>query len=304
MRQRLHVNQTITRRGILLAGGTGSRLHPITLGTSKQLLPVYNKPMIYYSLSVLILAGINEVLIICRQLDLPAIKRLFGNGDHLGMTIQYAVQNEPNGIAEAFIIGETFLDAAPVALILGDNLFYGGGFGDTLKRTASQESDSAILFGCPVQDPQRYGVAEVTSDGVVVSIEEKPQAPKSNVAVTGLYFYPNDVVKYARELKPSARGELEITDLNTRFLTEGRLQLESLGRGFAWLDMGTHGSLLEAAQFIESIENRQQYKIGCVEEAAFLNGWISGPQLKDLASKMPSGSYAEYLLEIAKASKT
>ncbi len=283
-------------KGILLAGGTGSRLFPITKGVSKQLLPVYDKPMIYYPLSVLILSGIKEVLLISTPLDVNSYKRLLGSGIQWGIKIDYKIQEEPKGLAEAFIIGEEFIDEDPVCLILGDNIFYGDTLSLKLKNCISISKNKASVFGYHVEDPERYGVISFDKKGNVISIEEKPKYPKSNYAVVGLYFYPNSVIEIAKKIKPSPRGELEITDINQSYLESGNLHVESLGRGYAWLDTGTHESLLEASQFIETIEKRQGLKIGCLEEIAFQKGNISKNELLVQAKKLQGTSYGDYLL--------
>lgn len=285
-------------RGIILAGGAGTRLYPITRSISKQIIPVYDKPMIYYPLSVLMLAGIREILIISTPADIGLYKELFGNGHQLGLKIEYKVQPSPDGLAQAFILGEEFIGNENVCLILGDNLFYGYNFSPILEE-AAQLDDGAIVFGYFVNDPQRYGVVEFGTDNKVISIEEKPQQPKSNYAVTGLYFYSNDVVGKAKMLKPSARGELEITDLNKLYLNENRLNVKLLGRGFAWLDTGTHDSLLQASNFIATIEQRQGLKVSCIEEIAFKKGFISREELIELAKPLSKNQYGEYLLRIA-----
>ena len=285
------------RRGIVLAGGAGSRLHPLTLAVSKQLLPVWDKPMIYYPLSVLMLAGIREILIITTPEDQPAFQRLLGDGAWLGIELQWVAQPTPDGLAQAFVLGERFLRAEPSALILGDNIFYGAGFSAQLKRAVTREA-GATIFGYPVSDPQRYGVAEIGAEGRVVSLEEKPAQPRSNLAVTGLYFYDGRASALAGELKPSPRGELEITDLNRAYLEAGELNLEMLGRGFAWLDTGTHQSLIEAGEFVRTIEHRQGLRIGCLEEIAFNQGWIDAEQLMKHAATSKS-PYATYLRQIA-----
>jgi glucose-1-phosphate thymidylyltransferase len=287
------------RKGIILAGGAGTRLHPLTSVVSKQLLPVYDKPMIYYPLSVLMLAGIREVLIITTPEDRAAFERLLGDGSRLGMTLKYAVQPSPDGLAQAFIIGEEFLDGAPSAMILGDNIFYGSGFGDTLKAVSSQ-NDGATVFGYRVLDPHRYGIVEFDSDGKVLSLEEKPTSPKSNFAVTGLYFYDGDASRLAHEVRPSERGELEITALNNLYLEAGRLNVKLLSRGFAWLDTGTHESLIQAGEFVRTLEARQALRVGCIEEIAFSRGWIDRDQLLELAREFPKNPYCQYLAHIAR----
>ena len=287
-------------KGIILAGGSGTRLYPITKSISKQIIPVYDKPMIYYPLSVLLLAGIREILIISTPRDLILYKDLLGNGSQLGLRIEYAEQPSPDGIAQAFIIGEEFIGNSNVCLILGDNIFYGYGLGNILLDSAKTE-DGGKVFGYYVQDPERYGVVEFNSDMQVVSLEEKPQKPKSNYAVTGLYFYDNSVVKKAKSLKPSARGELEITDLNKLYLDQGKLKVQLLGRGMAWLDTGTHDSLLQASNFIATIEQRQGLKISCLEEIAYLRGFIDNEQLRKLAKPLKKSQYGQYLMKVASA---
>ena len=284
-------------KGIILAGGSGTRLYPITKCISKQLLPVYDKPMIYYPLSVLMLAGIMEILIISTPQDIDKYEQLLGSGEDFGMKFHYAVQPKPEGIAQAFIIAEEFINQERVALILGDNIFFGQGFTPLLQKVASREK-GATVFGYNVKDPHRFGVVEFDEQKNVLSIEEKPQNPKSNFSVTGLYFYDKNVVRIAKELKPSARGELEITDLNKIYLEEGELKVELLGRGFAWLDTGTHEALLEASHFIETIEKRQGFKIACIEEIAYTMHYINKEKLLDLAQAMGKSSYSDYLLTL------
>lgn len=289
-------------KGIVLAGGSGTRLYPITKGVSKQLLPVYDKPMVYHPISVLMLAGIRDILIISTPQDMPGFQRLLGDGSDFGVNFQYAVQPSPDGLAQAFIIGKDFIGDDSVCLVLGDNIFYGSGFTSKLKeavRTA-QEDSKATVFGYWVSDPERYGVAEFDQDGNCLSIEEKPAQPKSNYAVVGLYFYPNKVVNVAQTIKPSARGELEITTVNQRFLSDGELKVQLLGRGFAWLDTGTHDSLSEASTFVEVLEKRQGLKIGCLEAIAFRNGWIDADKLIEVAQPMIKNQYGQYLVKLAK----
>jgi glucose-1-phosphate thymidylyltransferase len=287
-------------KGIVLAGGSGTRLYPITKGVSKQLLPVYDKPMIYYPISVLMLAGIREILIISTPHDLPGFKRLLGDGSDYGVKFEYAEQPSPDGLAQAFIIGKDFIGDDAACLVLGDNIFHGAGFTAKLNEAvrAAEEDAKATVFGYWVNDPERYGVAEFDKDGNCLSIEEKPQNPKSNYAVVGLYFYPNKVVKVAHEIKPSARGELEITTVNQRFLEDGELKIQLLGRGFAWLDTGTHDSLAEAGSYIETIEKRQGLKVACLEGVAYRKGWISKDKMQDLAKPMLKNPYGQYLLKV------
>lgn len=284
-------------KGILLAGGSGTRLYPITKGVSKQLLPIYDKPMIYYPLSVLMLAGIRDILLISTPEDISGYQRLLGDGSDFGITISYAVQPSPDGLAQAFIIGEEFIGKNSVCLVLGDNIFYGQGFGPML-RTAAARCNGATVFGYQVKDPERFGVVEFDENKRAISIEEKPQKPKSHYAVTGLYFYDNDVVQIAKQVKPSHRGELEITCINQAYMQRGDLNVELLGRGFAWLDTGTHESLLEAGLFVETIEKRQGYKIACLEEIAFTNGWLSSNDLKRIGQSLIKNSYGQYLLSL------
>ena len=288
-----------SRKGIILAGGSGTRLYPITQGVSKQLLPVYDKPMIYYPLSVLMLAGIREVLIINTPHEQALFQNLLGDGSQWGMDIRYAVQPSPDGLAQAYLIGRDFVAGQPSCLVLGDNIFHGHGLTATLKR-ADARSEGATVFGYWVHDPERYGVADFDADGKVIGLEEKPAKPRSNYAVTGLYFYDGKASDYAAELKPSPRGELEITDLNKRYLKDGQLYLEQLGRGYAWLDTGTHQSLLEASTFIETIEARQGLRVCCPEEIAFGNGWIDVAALEKLAAPLAKNGYGQYLLDLAR----
>ena len=287
-------------KGIVLAGGSGTRLYPITKGVSKQLLPIFDKPMIYYPISVLMLAGIRDILIISTPHDRPGFQRLLGDGSDYGVNFTYAEQPSPDGLAQAFIIGEEFIGDDSACMVLGDNIFHGNGFIELLRDAVrfAEEDSKATVFGYWVSDPQRYGVAEFDSEGNCLSIEEKPAEPKSNYAVTGLYFYPNRVVDIAKNVKPSARGELEITTVNQRFLEDGQLKVQTLGRGFAWLDTGTHDSLSEASTFIEVIEKRQGLKIACLEEIAYRNGWITADRVRELAQPMSKNQYGQYLLNL------
>ncbi len=288
-------------KGIILAGGSGTRLYPVTKVASKQLMPIYDKPMVYYPLSTLMLAGIKEILVISTPEDTPKYEYLLGDGSQLGMSISYKVQPSPDGLAQAFILGDEFIGDDNVCLILGDNVFYGGQLPERLQKSVQtvESTQNAVVFGYYVNDPERYGVVEFDSEGQAVSIEEKPSTPKSNYAVSGLYFYPNDVVTVAKEQKPSPRGELEITDVNKTYLDQDRLKVEQMGRGYAWLDTGTHDSLLEAAQFVQTLEKRQGMKISCIEEIAFRMGYIDKTQLISLGNEMANNQYGQYLLKIS-----
>lgn len=289
-------------KGIILAGGSGTRLYPITKGVSKQLLPIYDKPMVYYPLSVLMLAGIRDILLISTPEDIAGFQRLLGDGSEFGINLQYAVQPSPDGLAQAFIIGEEFIGKDPVCLVLGDNIFYGQGFSPMLRAAASRAT-GATVFGYQVKDPERFGVVEFDLQKRAISIEEKPSKPKSHFAVTGLYFYDNDVIEIAKNVKPSERGELEISCINSAYLERGDLNVEVLGRGFAWLDTGTHESLLEAGLFVETIEKRQGYKIACLEEIAFNNGWLDAASLQRIGQALSKNSYGQYLLSLVNEAK-
>ena len=288
---------TITTKGIILAGGSGTRLYPITKGVSKQLLPIYDKPMVYYPLSVLMLAGIREVLIISTPEDIDGFKRLLGDGSQFGITLSYAIQPSPDGLAQAFIIGEKFIGKSNVCLVLGDNIFYGQGFTPMLREAIARKK-GATVFGYQVKDPERFGVVEFDDKKCAISLEEKPKQPKSNFAVTGLYFYDNDVIQIAKQVKPSERGELDITTVNQMYLERGDLNVELLGRGFAWLDTGTHESLLVAAHFVETVQNRQGYKVACLEEIALNNGWLSNEQVLEIGQSMSKNDYGQYLISL------
>lgn len=304
VRMRLQTIEYDVMKGIVLAGGSGTRLYPITKGVSKQLIPIFDKPMVYYPISVLMQAGIREILIISTPSDLPAFRRLLGDGSDFGVEFSYAEQPSPDGLAQAFIISEEFIGDDCACLVLGDNIFHGSGFGEMLVEAvkAAEEEGKATVFGYRVSDPQRYGVAEFDADGNCLSIEEKPEHPKSNYAVTGLYFYPNSVVEIAKSIRPSARGELEITTVNQRFLEEGKLKVQTLGQGFAWLDTGTHDSLAEASIYIEAIEKRQGVKVACLEALAYGKGWIDAEKMRELAAPMLKNQYGQYLMKVVEES--
>lgn len=291
------MNLGMNTKGIILAGGSGTRLYPITKGVSKQLLPIYDKPMVYYPLSVLMLAGIQDILIISTPDDIEGFKRLLGDGSQFGIRLEYAIQPSPDGLAQAFIIAEDFIGRSNVCLVLGDNIFYGQGFTPMLRQAVARQK-GATVFGYQVKDPERFGVVEFDDQKCAISLEEKPEKPKSNFAVTGLYFYDNDVVEIAKKVTPSSRGELEITTVNQMYLNRGDLNVELLGRGFAWLDTGTHSSLLEAAQFVETIEKRQGYKVACLEEIALNNGWLSKEQVMNIGQSMSKNNYGQYLISL------
>lgn len=293
------MSKKINTKGIVLAGGSGTRLYPITKGVSKQLLPIYDKPMVYYPLSVLMLAGIRDILIISTPEDIVGFKRLLGDGSQLGIDLSYAIQPSPDGLAQAFIIGEEFIGESNVCLVLGDNIFYGPGLTPLLRKASSQET-GATVFGYQVKDPERFGVVEFDENKRAISIEEKPSNPKSNFAVTGLYFYDNDVINFAKQVKPSERGELEITTINQMYMERGDLNVELLRRGFAWLDTGTHESLIEAGMFVETVEKRQGFKIACLEEIAYNNGWLSKENVIKIGNELSKNSYGQYLLNLAK----
>jgi glucose-1-phosphate thymidylyltransferase len=286
-------------KGIILSGGSGTRLYPLTQATSKQMLPIYDKPMIYYPLSVLMLAGIREILIISTPRDMRMFQELFGDGSHLGLDIHYKIQEEPKGLADAFIVGEEFINGSPVALVLGDNIFYGSNFGNIVQRLATLE-EGGLIFGCFVKDPSRYGVVEIDDQNNAITVEEKPENPKSSYAIPGLYFFDENVVDYAKQVKPSDRGELEITSIIERYMNEGKLKVQVMGRGLAWLDTGTHESLLEASNFVEAVQKRQGLYISCIEEIAYRRGYISSEQVRKLAEPLLKTDYGKYLMDIIK----